>query len=48
MKEAATGRYLVAGMHQPFPGIGHVRADGKNRYDWVPIEFTEPPQAANP
>jgi glyoxylase-like metal-dependent hydrolase (beta-lactamase superfamily II) len=30
---------LVAGMHLPFPGIGHVRADGKGRYSWVPIDF---------
>lgn len=30
---------LVAGAHLPFPGIGHVRADGKNSYTWVPIDF---------
>lgn len=39
-KEAAAGRLLVAGMHLPFPGIGHVRAEGKNRYAWVPAEFS--------
>ncbi|MDD2335225.1 MAG: MBL fold metallo-hydrolase [Geobacteraceae bacterium] len=39
MKTMAAGKSLVAGMHLPFPGIGHVRADGKCRYSWVPIEF---------
>ena len=35
---AAKGKLLVGGMHLPFPGIGHVRAEGKG-YAWVPIEF---------
>lgn len=35
---AAKEKLLVAGMHLPFPGIGHVRQDGK-RYSWVPVEF---------
>jgi glyoxylase-like metal-dependent hydrolase (beta-lactamase superfamily II) len=39
MKAMAASKSLVAGMHLPFPGIGHVRADGKGRYSWVPIEF---------
>ena len=30
---------LVAGMHLPFPGLGHVRADGKGAYTWVPVDF---------
>lgn len=30
---------LVAGAHLPFPGIGHVRADGKGSYSWVPADF---------
>jgi glyoxylase-like metal-dependent hydrolase (beta-lactamase superfamily II) len=30
---------LVAGAHLPFPGIGHVRADGKGQYSWVPVDF---------
>lgn len=37
--EAARGGYLVAGMHLPFPGIGHVREDGEDTYAWVPVEF---------
>jgi glyoxylase-like metal-dependent hydrolase (beta-lactamase superfamily II) len=40
MKAMAASHSLVAGMHLPFPGIGYVRADGKGRYSWVPIEFT--------
>ncbi len=37
--DAARNKLWVAGAHLPFPGIGHVRADGKQRYAWVPIEF---------
>jgi len=25
-------------MHLPFPGIGHVRAEGKG-FAWVPVEY---------
>jgi glyoxylase-like metal-dependent hydrolase (beta-lactamase superfamily II) len=39
MKAMAASKSLVAGMHLPFPGIGHVRAEGKGSYSWVPIEF---------
>ncbi|MBS1189304.1 MAG: fold metallo-hydrolase [Rhodocyclaceae bacterium] len=35
---AAKEKLLVGGMHLPFPGIGHVRAEGKG-YAWVPVEF---------
>jgi glyoxylase-like metal-dependent hydrolase (beta-lactamase superfamily II) len=45
-KAMAASKSLVAGMHLPFPGIGHVRADGKDRYSWVPIEFAPLPAAA--
>jgi glyoxylase-like metal-dependent hydrolase (beta-lactamase superfamily II) len=38
MVEAAKEKYWVAGMHLPFPGIGHVRRDGAI-YTWVPVEF---------
>ncbi|MCL2459488.1 MAG: MBL fold metallo-hydrolase [Desulfobulbus sp.] len=40
MKEMAASQSLVAGMHLPFPGIGHVRAEGKGSYAWVPVEFS--------
>ena len=46
MKSAAANKSLVAGMHLPFPGIGHVRADGKDSYSYVPIEFAPLPQAS--
>ncbi len=46
MKAVAASKSLVAGMHLPFPGIGHVRADGKDRYAWVPIEFAPLPEPA--
>jgi glyoxylase-like metal-dependent hydrolase (beta-lactamase superfamily II) len=36
--EAVKEKYWVAGMHLPFPGIGHVRKDG-NLMNWVPVEF---------
>jgi glyoxylase-like metal-dependent hydrolase (beta-lactamase superfamily II) len=35
---AAKERLMVAGMHLPFPGIGHVRKEKKG-YAWVPAEF---------
>jgi glyoxylase-like metal-dependent hydrolase (beta-lactamase superfamily II) len=37
--DAAKGRYLVAGAHLTFPGIGHIRAQGKG-YAWVPVDYT--------
>lgn len=35
---SAQEKLLVGGMHLPFPGIGHVRAEPRG-YAWVPIEF---------
>lgn len=46
MQSTAASRALVAGMHLPFPGLGHVRAEGKGSYSWVPIEFSPLPKAA--
>ena len=40
--DAAQGRYLVAGAHLPFPGIGHVRAEGAG-YAWVPVDYRAVP-----
>jgi glyoxylase-like metal-dependent hydrolase (beta-lactamase superfamily II) len=37
-RQAEEGRYLVAGAHIAFPGIGHVRKDSTN-YDWLPINY---------
>ncbi|HIV70740.1 MAG TPA: MBL fold metallo-hydrolase [Candidatus Aquabacterium excrementipullorum] len=36
---------LVGGMHLPFPGLGHVREEGRGRYSWVPIDFAPWPDA---
>ncbi|CBJ42477.1 beta-lactamase [Ralstonia solanacearum] len=36
--EAARDKLWVGGAHLPFPGLGHVRKDGK-AYAWVPIEY---------
>lgn len=36
--EAADQKYLVAGAHHAFPGIGNVRRDDSN-YDWVPLVY---------
>lgn len=36
--DAARDRLWVAGAHMPFPGIGHVRNEGKG-YAWVPAEY---------
>lgn len=38
LARVAKEKLMVAGMHLPFPGIGHVRAEGKG-YAWVPVEF---------
>ena len=39
LAEVAASGTLVAGMHLPFPGLGHVRADGEGKYGWVAVEF---------
>ena len=39
--EAARQGYLIAGAHLPFPGLGHVRIQGK-AYAWVPVNYTIP------
>jgi glyoxylase-like metal-dependent hydrolase (beta-lactamase superfamily II) len=37
--DAAKQGYWIAGAHIPFPGIGHVRSDGK-AYVWVPADYS--------
>ncbi|HMA50052.1 MAG TPA: MBL fold metallo-hydrolase [Magnetospirillaceae bacterium] len=37
---AAKDGAILAGAHLPFPGLGHLRADGKG-YDWIPVNFTQ-------
>lgn len=36
---AATDRVMIAGMHLPFPGVGHIEKDG-DRYAYHPVEWT--------
>lgn len=43
LAQAADGRWWVAGAHLPFPGLGHVRREGK-AFAWVPTEFGAVPQ----
>jgi len=40
--QATAEKFLVAGAHLPFPGIGHVRKRGTG-FAWVPIEFSPLP-----
>jgi glyoxylase-like metal-dependent hydrolase (beta-lactamase superfamily II) len=37
--EAGNSRRLVAAAHLPFPGVGHIRTEGKGPYAWVPIDY---------
>ncbi len=41
--QAAKEGFLVGASHIPFPGLGHVRLDGK-RYVWVPVNYGVMPQ----
>lgn len=38
--EAAKNGELLGGAHLAFPGVGHVRANGKG-YDWIPVNYTQ-------
>ncbi len=39
-RDVANHKTLIAGQHLPFPGIGHIRAEGKGSCTWVPIEYS--------
>jgi glyoxylase-like metal-dependent hydrolase (beta-lactamase superfamily II) len=39
---AASNHYLVGAAHIAFPGLGHVRANGKT-YDWIPVNYDADP-----
>lgn len=43
MRTVAADKTLVAGMHLPFPGFGHVRSDGPDVFAWVPLEYAPLP-----
>lgn len=36
--DAAKNKLWIGGAHLPFPGLGHVRVEGKG-YAWVPVEY---------
>jgi glyoxylase-like metal-dependent hydrolase (beta-lactamase superfamily II) len=36
--DAATSKTWVTAAHLPFPGIGHIAAEGKH-FEWVPVEY---------
>lgn len=40
MRDAAAKGYWVAFDHVSFPGVGHIRADGKG-YRWIPINYSD-------
>lgn len=42
LAESARNNWLVAAAHHPFPGLGHVRTEGKG-YAWVPVEYGDLP-----
>jgi glyoxylase-like metal-dependent hydrolase (beta-lactamase superfamily II) len=42
LKLAADRRYLIGAAHIAFPGLGHVRKNGRT-YDWVPINYEAAP-----
>lgn len=44
-KWTARDALLVAGAHLPFPGLGHVRAERRGHYTWVPVDFAPWPEA---
>jgi len=44
LKTIAADGSLAAGMHLPFPGIGHIRVEGNGSYAWVPVEFGPMPE----
>ena len=37
--EAARQGYLVGSAHLSFPGLGHLRVQGKG-YEWVPVNYS--------
>ncbi|MEP6559341.1 MAG: MBL fold metallo-hydrolase, partial [Burkholderiales bacterium] len=37
--DAAERGYLVAPAHMAFPGVGHLRSDGKGGYRWLPLPY---------
>jgi glyoxylase-like metal-dependent hydrolase (beta-lactamase superfamily II) len=42
MAAAAAQGFIVGGAHISFPGLGHIRADGKG-YTWIPVPYSAGP-----
>jgi len=40
--DAAKQGYLIGAAHLQFPGLGHVRTEGK-AYEYVPVNYTRMP-----
>jgi glyoxylase-like metal-dependent hydrolase (beta-lactamase superfamily II) len=38
LEDAARNGYIVAPDHLPFPGLGHIRKEGRS-YTWVPVDY---------
>lgn len=36
---AAKYRWMVAGAHLPYPGIGQIRSNGDGTYGWIPVQL---------
>jgi glyoxylase-like metal-dependent hydrolase (beta-lactamase superfamily II) len=47
LKDAAAGGYWVGVAHVPFPGLGHIRAEGTG-YVWVPAHYSANGPAGTP
>lgn len=45
LEDAVDNRWMVAGAHMPFPGLGHIRPEDRG-YSWVPVSYA--PLDANP
>lgn len=41
-KKVVQEKWLIAGDHLPFPGFGHMTAEGE-KYSWVPVEYAALP-----
>lgn len=39
LQYVSSNKALTAGMHLPFPGVGHVRDEGQESFTWVPVEY---------
>lgn len=40
LADAAKQGYWIAAAHLSFPGVGHVRANGKDSYSWIPMQYS--------